>query len=222
MELLERKNREPAREYALRVLKHNIVILDLAPGSIVSENELATEMSLSRTPVREALQELSKVQIVEIFPQKGSYIAKIDYNLVEEARFMRVVLEIAIVEQACEVADETDLEGLSEILKLQRFYLDNPEKLLDLDDDFHKQLFHICNKQRIYSLMENMMIHFDRVRSMSLSTVKDIKIVEDHHAILDAIKNRDNARAREAIQKHLSRYKIDEEVIRHSHPEYFK
>ena len=82
---------------------------------------------------------------------------------------------------------------------------------MDLDDDFHKQLFHICNKQRIFSLMENMMIHFDRVRSMSLSTVKDIKIVEDHHAILDAIKSRDKVKAKEAIQKHLSRYKIDEE-----------
>jgi len=78
MELLERIAREPARDYALRVLKHNIVILELKPGSIVSENELAAEMGLSRTPVREALQELSKVQIVEIFPQKGSSITKID------------------------------------------------------------------------------------------------------------------------------------------------
>lgn len=222
MELLERKTREPAREYALRVLKHNIVNLDLKPGSIVSENELASELSLSRTPVREALQDLSKVQIVEIFPQKGSYIAKIDYNLVEEARFMRMVLELAIAEQACEVATEADLSALEEMLKLQRFYLDNPEKLLDLDDEFHKQLFHLCNKQRIFSLMGTMMIHFDRVRSMSLVEVKDIKIVEDHHAILDAIKAKDKARAKEATQKHLSRYRIDEEVIRHSHPEYFK
>lgn len=222
MELLDRKIREPARDYALRVLKHNIVALELAPGGVVSENELANEMSLSRTPVREALQDLSKVQIVEIYPQKGSYIAKIDYNLVEEARFMRMVLELAIAEQACEAATPADLDALEETLKLQHFYLGNPDKLLELDDDFHKQLFHICHKQRIYGLMENMMIHFDRVRSMSLSTVKDIKIVEDHHAILDAIQARDKDKAREAVSKHLSRYKIDEEVVRRSHPEYFK
>lgn len=222
MELLERIAREPARDYALRVLKHNIVILELKPGSIVSENELAAEMGLSRTPVREALQELSKVQIVEIFPQKGSSITKIDYNLVEEARFMRMVFETAIVDQACDLSTDADIEKLEYNIKQQRFYLHNPEKLMDLDDDFHKQLFHICNKQRIYNLIENMMIHFDRVRSMTLTVIKDIKIVEDHSAILKAIKARNKTKAKEVLKTHLTRYKIDKELIIKSYPEYFK
>ncbi|UQT49404.1 GntR family transcriptional regulator [Flavonifractor plautii] len=54
------------------MLKDNIVRLELKPGSLVSENELAAEMGLSRTPVREALIELSKVKIVEIYPQRGA------------------------------------------------------------------------------------------------------------------------------------------------------
>ena len=85
MRLTERYSKETGREYALRMLKDNIIHLDLIPGSMLSENELSSEMHLSRTPVREALIELSKVKIVEIYPQKGSAVALIDYNLVEEA-----------------------------------------------------------------------------------------------------------------------------------------
>ena len=102
MRVLERLARETGREYALRVLKENIVGLDLLPGSMLSENEIASCLNLSRTPVREAFIELSKVKIVEIYPQKGSVVSLIDYNMVEEARFMRYVLESAVVELVCQ------------------------------------------------------------------------------------------------------------------------
>ena len=102
MELLDRQPSENARSYALRVLLHNIITLELAPGSAVSENELSQILKLSRTPVREALIELSKMGLVEIQPQRGSYIAKIDYELVEESRFMRLVLENAVLALVCE------------------------------------------------------------------------------------------------------------------------
>ena len=55
MKLLERLPRESGGDYALRTIKENIINLELPPGSQISENELATEMGLSRTPVREAL-----------------------------------------------------------------------------------------------------------------------------------------------------------------------
>ena len=97
MQLSERLARETGRDYALRIIKENIISLDLAPGSPISENELAAELGLSRTPVREALIELAKVKIVEITPQKKSLVAPIDYELVEESRFMRNVLECAVV-----------------------------------------------------------------------------------------------------------------------------
>ena len=97
MQLLERLPRETGRDYALRTIKDNIVKLQLAPGSQISENELAAELQLSRTPVREALIELSKVKIVEVYPQKRSMVSLIDYELVAAARFMRYILECAVV-----------------------------------------------------------------------------------------------------------------------------
>lgn len=224
MRLTERYSKETGREYALRMLKDNIIHLDLIPGSMLSENELSAEMHLSRTPVREALIELSKVKIVEIYPQKGSAVALIDYNLVEEARFMRNVLECAVVELACKMAGKEAVMELKENVKLQEFYLENrsPEKLLKLDDEFHRLLFHITGKNQVYQLMDSITIHFDRIRSMSLIAVKDLKTISDHQAIVEAIAAKDEAMAKELMEKHLSRYKIDEEALRKEYPGYFR
>ena len=224
MDIPKRLSKETAREYAIRVLKENIVSLKLAPGSMVSENEISAQLGLSRTPVREALIELGKANIVKIFPQKGSRIHLIDYNLVEESHFLRMVLENAIVRLVGEKGDELDLSALEENLNLQEFYVKNPapEKLLELDNQFHKELFHLANKMQCYTWMiDGMTVHFDRVRMMSLNTIKDIKIVADHKAILQAIRNRDPDEAVAQMTKHLSRYKIDEKAIRSKYPDYF-
>lgn len=114
MRILARRLRETGRDYALRNLKDNIIHLELKPGSMVSENELAAQMGLSRTPVREALMELSKVRLVDVYPQRGSAVALIDYDLVEEARFMRSVMECAVVELVCRMATPEDMLALEE------------------------------------------------------------------------------------------------------------
>ena len=83
---------------------------------------------------------------------------------------MRDVLECAIVEQVCELVTPADLQALEENVRLQNFYLDNydPENLMWLDNKFHENLFRIARKSQIHSLIQNISIHFDRVRSMSL------------------------------------------------------
>ena len=223
MQLSQRQTRESGRDYALRTIKENIVSLDLAPGSPISENELAAELGLSRTPVREALIELAKVKIVEITPQKKSLVAPIDYELVEESRFMRNVLECAVVELACEMADAQDIQRLRENIQLQNFYLDNfnPQQIMALDNDFHRTLFEIARKSQVYQLINTISIHFDRVRSMALSSVKDIKIVQDHAQITDAIALADASQVRRLMENHLARYKFDAAAVRQQYPQYF-
>ncbi len=219
-----RQTRETGRDYALRTLKHNIISLDLAPGSMVSESELAEQMGLSRTPVREALLDLSKVRIVEIYPQRGSRISLIDYSMVEEARFIRTVLECAVVELLCQTLAPSALCALRENLADQEYALkrENPDLLYELDNAFHGMLFGFAQKEQACEMIRWMSIHFDRVRNLSLRTVKDLKIVEDHAAIVDAIARRDAPEARRIMDKHLSRYRIDEASLREGYPDYFK
>ncbi len=224
MQISDRLAKETARDYALRIIKRNIVNLELEPGSMVSENELSAVLHLSRTPVREALHDLSRAKLVEVLPQKGSRVSLVDYGMVEEARFLRYVLEMAIVELLCKQAPELDFDRLNENVVLQEFYRksDAQQRLWELDNAFHKELFRLCNKAQTYKLMGNMTTHFDRVRKMSLPTMKEIKIVDDHIELSRAIQAQDVAQAKAIMDVHLSRYKIDEDAIRKRYPNYIK
>lgn len=224
MRIIPKEHSENARSYALRMLKQNVISLDLEPGSLLSEKELAEQMGISRTPVREALIELSRVGIVTIFPQKGTQVGLIDYSLVEEARFIRIALEKEVVKILCETATDETFVKLNELVQLQELYLElnNPTKLLELDDTFHATLFTAAGKITSYNwLNEGMNIHFDRVRKMSLEAVKNTKIVEDHRQIAEALKIKDVQLAQSLVEKHLSRYKVDEETIRRAYPKFF-
>lgn len=224
MQKLERLYRETGREYALRTIKANIISLEIAPGSQVSENELAAELDLSRTPVREAIIELSKVKVVNVYPQKKSVVSLIDPDLVEESFFMRNVLEQAVAEQNCRTIQPEEMAKLKENLKLQNFYLDNfdPERLLALDDEFHQMLFQYARKTQVWKLMQNIAIHLDRVRSMTINSVKNLKVVKDHENIVLAIEQGDVTKARSLMEEHLSRHKVDMITLQKEYPQYFK
>lgn len=224
MQILERMNKETAREYALRTINHNIISLDLTPGSIVSENELGNAMGISRTPIREALIELNKLKLVEIYPQKGSVIALIDPDIVDETRYLRLILESSMVEMACDIANTEDVFNLKENLRLQEYYIahGNLDKQFELDGNFHKMLFTICNKELTYSLLGGLMTHFDRVRSLSLNKIRSSKILEDHKTLIEAIESQDKELAKSTITDHLSRYIIDEKELMLKYPQYFK
>ncbi len=224
MRITEQLGRENGRDYALRMLKENIVRLELEPGSSISDREVAAQLSLSRTPVREALLELAKSRVVDIYPQRGSVVSLIDYDLVEEAYFVRKVLETAVVELVCEKAADSLPEDLEDNVKLQRFYQQerNTEKLMELDDEFHRLIFKAAGKMQAYEMMKGMMVHFDRVRNMALGTIKDRSLVEDHEKILKAVRSHDKESARALMEKHLSRYQVDEEEVRRRYPGYFK
>ena len=224
MELYTKLPKETARDYALRVLKGNIISLELAPGTAISENELAAEIGISRTPVREAIIELAKAYLIEIYPQRGSFVSLIDPKMVEEARFLRRVMDTAVIEEVCETADEEGINLLEENVALQEFYLEKgmTEKLFDLDNKFHRNIYVVAKKDIIYDIHSTLMIHFDRVRNLSVVTVKNNGIVGEHRAMLEAIKAKDKKAASELVAKHLNHYQVDEIEIRSRRPEFFK
>lgn len=226
MRIDERRYAETARDYALRILKNNIISMELEPGAMVSENELASQMSLSRTPVREALMDLAKCRVVDVMPQRGSRIALIDYALVEEARFAREVLEVAVLDPVCERITPADIAQLRQNVRLQTLTqepgMGDSMSLMELDDAFHQMLFRIAQKENTYSMLCGMTIHFDRVRNLALNVVKDTKIIEDHHIICEALAERDAEKAKVVMKQHLGRVKVDEESIRKAYPQYIK
>lgn len=214
---------ESSREYAYRIIRDNIINLDIKPGSMISEQEVAQELNVSRTPVHEALLELSRSKIVDILPQRGCSVSRINLELVEEAVFARRTIECAVIEEACKMATEQDLSEMRDNIRLQDFYLASKtmEKIMELDNKFHESLYRITNKMQCYYMVQLMNVHFDRLRSMSLHSVKEIKIVDDHRAMMQAMIDKDSSLAKALLEKHLSRLHVDVEEIKKHYPEYF-
>lgn len=223
MERLDRQPAENARSYALRILLHNIISLELAPGSSVSENELSLALDISRTPVREALIELGKMGLVDIQPQRGSYITKIDYELVEESRFMRLVLENAVLKLVCGGISQEYTNRLADNLKEEAQCLKTEAyaRLFELDTDFHRILFLSVGKGRTYGIIHSQMVHFDRLRALSLKSLKPDKIVEDHENILYSISRGDSELAEMLMTRHLTRHRVEKSDLLKLYPDYF-
>ena len=223
MRILDWQPRESACDYAARVILYNIVHLELAPGSEVSSTTLSEELNVSRMPVREALSHLSHLGLVEILPQRGSYISKIDYDLVEESRFMRLVLEIAVAKQACAGISQEHLDALRMNLEQYRLVQDNHDRRLEIDNEFHRLIFASVNKSWTYGKLKDQMVHFDRLRRLSLSSVpeKTSDTLKDHEDILYAITRHDGEMAELLLTRHLSRYQKEIEGVMEQYPDYF-
>ena len=103
--IVEKWKGESSREYVTRLLKFNIINLYLHPGEAISENEIAAQLNLSRTPVREAFIRLAQDRLINVFPQKGTSISKIGESSGDEGRFIRRVVEKELVKELCQKED---------------------------------------------------------------------------------------------------------------------
>ena len=193
------------------------------PNDIIHEGEIMEKYAMSKSPVREALIELSKMGLVDIQPQRGSYIAKIDYELIEESRFMRLVLENAVLKLVCEGISQEYETLLKANLEDEIRYLNAADytRLFELDTDFHRLLFLSVGKGRTYEVIHSQMVHFDRLRALSLKSLKPDKIVEDHENILYAIGRRDSELAEMLMTRHLTRHRVEKSELVKRYPGYF-
>ncbi len=229
MEEVSKLKGENARDYAYRTILRDIVTLELPPGSMVSENELSEKLKVSRTPVREAILEMRRLGLIESFPQRGSYVTKIDYKMIDDANFIRLSLEIAIVRLACHIGiSEKYIKKLRENIKLQKQYK-NVENahfyMLELDNSFHQLLFESVGKLHAHEFMQSQIVHFDRLRNLEfriLQIEKNTRTVMDHENILYAVEKRDEELAEIVITKHLSRHLYEKKELGIKCPEYFK
>lgn len=225
MKILEWLPKESAYDYTYRVLLHNIVNLELPPGDEVSSNKLADTLSVSRMPIREALNELSRIGLVRILPQRGSYIAKIDVQLVKESRFMRLVLEVAVAKLACEGIDAKYLEAMHENVEAYRRAdrVGDYDKTLELDNAFHQLIFLSADKAWVYDNLRTQMIHFDRLRRLAMGIIEDKgeNTIKDHEDLIYAITRHDAEMAEMLLNRHLTHYQMDLSRLMKEYPDYF-
>ncbi|MBZ9708867.1 GntR family transcriptional regulator [Mesorhizobium sp. ESP7-2] len=187
-------------------LRRDIVSLRLTPGERLSENELAMRFGTSRTPVREALIRLVEEEMIEVLPQRGSFVRRISLKAVERARFVREALEVAVARSAAAngISEET-ARNLRVALARQRDAGGDAARFTEADDDFHAALADGIGQSSVWGVIEREKAQFDRLRFLSLPAITPVDtLIAQHEAIFKAVLDGDIAAAEARMREHLS------------------
>jgi DNA-binding GntR family transcriptional regulator len=216
--LLQAGEQHPDRSI-YRVLRRDVVTLRLKPGMRLSENELAARFGTSRAPVREALIRLADEGLIDVRPQRGSFVSRISLRAMEQARLVREALEVVIIRRAAEARlPKSALKACEAAIAAQIEARDDPERFISADDEFHRAFAEAASLGGIWSIIEREKVQFDRVRILSLPRVTPVDVlIAQHRAILKAVLDGDPDQAEQAIRAHLSEVLriADDLAIRH-------
>ncbi len=180
-------------------LREDIFSIRLIPGEKLSEMKLASQYGCSRIPVREALHQLRLEGCIDSRPQIGSFISYIDYENLEQVRYVRECLETQVMLNALrENAYDDSIDELQSLLDQQWNAYKKKELILahQLDDLFHLFFLKLPHKEFVRDYMGANNVHYQRARFLAL--------VWQHQAILDAVAARDETALTKAIHIHLN------------------
>lgn len=203
-------------------LRERIVTGELAPGTRLSEQDIATDYGLSRQPVREAFIRLAGEKLVEVRPQRGTFVCKIDANDVEISRFVREAVEADIVRLAAEHADTATVAELKRQVALQEQTADNGAGFMESDELFHRTLAEAAGRSGAWTHLQPIKMHMDRVRHLTAVEFPLDRLVGQHRAIVAAIAAHDPDAAEAAIRIHLRGVLDDLPKVAAAHADYFQ
>ena len=170
-------------------LRAQLLSLQRQPGEAISEAEIALSYGVSRTPVREAILKLSDEGLLEIFPQSGIIVSRIPVAALPEAIIIRKALEETTARLAAERATSSQILALRSILQRQREAeaARDSEAFHQADEAFHATIAEIAGHPGIWKLIQQVKVHVDRYRRLTLPQRGRIaQVIAEHEAILDA------------------------------------
>jgi DNA-binding GntR family transcriptional regulator len=213
-----------AREQTYAALRNAIVDLRLTPGARLSDVDVAAELKVSRTPVREALLRLADDGLVDVLPQAGTFVARISITAVREAQFVREALEVASLAGATVPLARDQHEALHASLAGQReaAAANNGEAFYDLDQSFHRTLIGLSGFPGVWRVADRSRAHLNRVRRLSLpETTPLTELVDAHAAILQHLDDGERDAAVRELRRHLRLVLENLPPLVQRHPDFF-
>ena len=188
-------------------LKDDILRGKYQKGAALAETTVAEQLSVSRTPVREALRLLEISGLVTIKPNKGAVVEGISADDIKDIYEIRSLIEGLAAKKAAERATAEDVERLSEIIDLTEFYFEKGhiDKLQTMDGRFHNAVYELCDGRMLNHILKDLHSYVLRFRKMSI--VKEDRVKEtlkEHREIMNAIAMHDGEKANELMTVHVN------------------
>lgn len=215
---------QPVNQQIYRILRRDIVHCLIPPGTPLSEKEVSIRFDVSRQPVREAFIKLAENGLIQIRPQRGSYVNKISLAQVRNGCFVRQAIECAVARRAAGMMTDSYYYQLEQNLNQQRTAIERKQlnDFFQLDDEFHQKLAQIADCQLAWDTIENLKATMDRVRYMSLDHVSPPEmLLRQHQDIFDALEKRDADAVDNAMTRHLQEISGSVKLISQENRDWF-
>lgn len=205
-------------------LREGIVRAEYLPGTRLSEAEIAKELQISRQPVREAFIRLSVDGLIDVRPQRGTYISRISVAAVLAARFIRAAVESDIVRYVAANATADTLAELDEQIARQQNAVaaHNTSLFFELDNEFHQLMAVHANQGVSWQALKATRSQLDRLRHISVRTFDFNKLLRQHESIVTAIKTGDQNAAEQSLRAHLTEVFSDLPNLQTNFADYFR
>jgi GntR family transcriptional regulator, rspAB operon transcriptional repressor len=189
-----------------RYLHDQIVSGEFRPGHALSENAVADQLNVSRTPVRQAFIRLADEGLVRVFPQVGTRVSSISLAAVGDSQFLRESIECRTIAEAARRATASHRLELQRMIERQRacVHAQDGKGFFPLDEELHQYLLGMGQRQRLWRVLSDAKSQLDRVRHPSLEDPHWLrKVFKEHEGIVRRVLANDAAGAAEAMQTHL-------------------
>lgn len=199
---------QPLREVVCETLREAIRTGILQPGERLMEIQLAEELGVSRTPVREAIRKLELEGYVIMMPRRGTYVANLSIRDVNEVFEIRTTLDSLASGLAAERITDEELERLERLLVLIGEYIEqnDMDKIVETDMEFHDILYQASRNTRLVGIISNLREQLTRFRSTSMSYPGRLKeTLEEHSRIVEAIADGNVELAQKAAEEHMEK-----------------
>ncbi len=204
------QNHKPLREIVYEELKKQILTGKIVPGTRLMEIELAQNLGVSRTPIREAIRKLEKEGLVTIEPRKGAYAAQLSRKDMIDILEVRQDMEGLAAAFAAERIDE---KGKAQLIETAAEYKEalqsgDTERMIAIDTRFHRLIVEAAANKVLLNMVEQLQELVLRFRYIYYENFKQPEIMTaEHKEIIDAINAGDALLARKAASSHIEKLK---------------
>jgi DNA-binding GntR family transcriptional regulator len=203
---------KPMRKQVYEHLRDQIANHAIEPCSRLVEAQIAKEIGISRTPVREALHLLEKDGFIESVPRVGYYVKKLDLDELDEIFEIRLINERLVCRWAIERIDNTGLRALEKNIAKTKAALQkgSPQLFLNYDEEFHEILVDAAGSRFLSEICQKLRRLMLRYRSESFKTEQSEKLVlHGHTRILECLINKDLTGLESELVDHLNKARND-------------
>lgn len=197
---------QPLREVVCETLREAIRNGTLEPGERLMEIQIAEELGVSRTPVREAIRKLELEGYVVMLPRRGTYVANLSIKDINEVYEIRASIDALAAGLAAERITPDELEQMERMLvaTADAFDKKNMDNVVEYDTKFHDILYCASRNDRLVGIINNLREQLTRFRSISMAHPGRMKkTMEEHGRMVEAIAQGDVEQAQALARQHM-------------------